>query len=67
MQRLKTLIMSNFKKTMGMQRKLLTMALQWIDIIENPNTDPKDFETAVLELGKTMESLIEFNLNIADL
>ena len=59
--------MSNFKKTMEMERKLLTLALQWVDIIESPNTDAEDRETAILEFSKTMESLIEFNIDIAAL
>lgn len=59
--------MSKFKQTMAMQRRLLTMALTWVDIIENPNTNPEDMENAVRELGITMEALIQFNLEIADL
>jgi len=59
--------MSNFKKTMEMERKLLTLALQWVDIIESSNTDAGDRETAILEFSKTMESLIEFNIDIAAL
>lgn len=59
--------MSNFKKTMEMERKLLTLALQWVDIIESHNTDAEDRETAILEFSKTMESLIEFNIDIAAL
>jgi len=59
--------MSNFKKTMEMERKLLTLALQWVDIIEDPNIDSGDRETAILEFSKTMESLIEFNIDIAAL
>lgn len=59
--------MSNFKKTMEIERKLLTLALQWVDIIDNPLTDRADRETAILEFSKTMESLIEFNIDIAAL
>lgn len=59
--------MSNFKKTMEIERKLLTLALQWVDIIDNPLTDRGDRETAILEFSKTMESLIEFNIDIAAL
>lgn len=59
--------MSNFKKTMEIERKLLTLALQWVDIIDNPNADRTDRETAILEFSKTMESLIEFNIDIAAL